>query len=764
MLKTDLNTGWFCREIPGGSPYEVTLPHDASIRKRRTADEKSGSAGGYFPTVDLEYTKEFTLPEGVRHAWIRFDGAYQNAEVYMDGVPVAREPHGYIPFLAPIETGGREETHRVRVTLASGAAPNSRWYAGCGIYREVCLLTGGEVCIDPQGAKITPISDGEASRVEVSAGIIGSVGPDLTATIDILDGAGTVAATASAAVEGGQVNCTLPLAYPHLWSCSDPTLYRCILTLYKNNEQVDTVISRFGFRSIRLDREKGFLLNGVPLKLRGGCVHHDNGLLGAAAWPDAERRKVRLLAQNGFNAVRTAHNPPSTAFLDACDEAGILVIDEFTDMWNWGKNLYDYHLHFAAWWKKDLAAMLARDYNHPSVVFWSIGNEIPERDGSLGGYEITRKMCSFIRSIDPTRFITAGLNNISPRRAQMLEANLARDSAETDCFDLKSRETLAPLDAAGYNYMFRRYGKDLAKYPERFIIGTESVAQEVRENEAAVQSHPRVLGDFLWSAIDYLGEAGLGSIRADGTVTGYFEGYPWRLANCGDLDITGWKRPQSYLRDAVWGRLDKPYICVQPPWRYDSDGQLAYWAFPERCSCWDFPKYVGQRLRVFVYSDAVSITLKLNGKTVGQQKVESFEAAFELTYESGVLEATDDRGRTAAIRTPEGKPALQLISDRQAFRQEGELAYIDILLASKNTDRNRFTEEKVNVRITGGKLLALGTASPTSEESFDTHSVTLFDGRAQAIVQCDGREAQIHVLSEYGEEASLRLPWHPMTP
>ncbi|MBQ3761475.1 MAG: DUF4982 domain-containing protein [Clostridia bacterium] len=759
MLKTDFNAGWLCRETPGGKPFEVTLPHDQSIHKPRSAAEKSGSAGGYFPAVDLEYTKDFALPEDAKRAFVYFDGAYQNAEVYVDGVPAAREPHGYVPFVAPVDTSGSDKTHKLRVTLASGAAPNSRWYAGSGIYREVSLLTGGEICFDPRGAMLKPVADGENSYIACSAALLGAKGQALKAKLSIFDKGGKLAASGVFDCGEGELNCTLPLPNPRLWSPDDAYLYSYTLTLTRDGTEEDAVSGRLGFRSVKLDREKGLLLNGKAIKLRGGCVHHDNGILGAAAYPDAEKRKARLLKQNGFNAVRTAHNPPSSAFLDACDEEGLIVLNEFTDMWNWGKNPYDYHLWFGAWWKSDLLSMIRQDHNHPSVLLRSIGNEIPERDGSLNGYAIAREMCDFIRSVDPTRLLVSALNNISPKRAQMLEANLSRDS-EKDWFDLLSRETFAPLDAAGYNYMFRRYEKDLEKYPERFIIGTESVAQEVRENERAVQASSRVLGDFIWSAVDYLGEAGIGAIHDSGA-TGYFEGFPWRLAHCGDLDICGVKRPQSYLRDAVWGRLDRPYVAVQPPWRYESEGQVSYWSYPERYSCWDFAGHEGRPLRVFVYTDAPRVTLYLNGREIASAKACDFVAAFELAYKSGTLEAVDSMGRVSRLSTPGKEAKLTLTSDTAAFTRKGQLAFIDICLGDEGGNLRVFDERTVKVSSSGARLLALGTASPTDLTGFDASEVRLYRARALAVLACEGKDAVFAAEGEGIIGARVTIPFEP---
>ena len=566
MKRTDFCDGWTCRiwGVPGDTP--VTLPHDYSQHLPRTPDSKSGSAGGWFQGANIIYDKEIQVTEDMlsQRVALEFEGVLPVAEVYLDDTLIARQPYGYVSFLADLTPHLRLGTQKIRVNVHGDALPNSRWYTGTGIIRPINLLTAPKVGFLPRGLHVTPHYEPDAgwtfqADTAVSAEAAGS---ELRLLLRCPEGDLLWQAEEPVCAESMQILGSIENVRP--WSPEAPTLYRLTAELWKAGKLLDSTETRFGFRAVQLDREKGLLLNGEPIKLRGGCVHHDHGLLGAVSLRDAEYRKAKILKNFGYNAVRCAHNPPSPAFLDACDELGLLVMDEFTDIWNIGKNPYDYHLFFKDHWKHDLKSMIQRDWNHPSVILWSIGNEIPERDGSGNGYALCAEMSRFVREMDDTRPITAALNNIGKRRLDMLAANVQSDDPDSmDYFGLLSEKYLAPLDVAGYNYLSRRYEQDLAAYSDRFICGTESVAKEALECWRKTRENPRVIGDFAWAAIDYLGEAGIGHVwRRPEDGQGFFEKWPWRQANCADIDLNGHINPAGYYRQAVWGTLEKPFIAV----------------------------------------------------------------------------------------------------------------------------------------------------------------------------------------------------------
>ena len=748
MKKIDFNGMWRCRTLPGGDKFDVTLPHDWSIGQKRRPDAPSGSAGGYFVTSDLEYTREFTLPEGTKHAMIYFDGAYRDAEVYVDGMLKAREPHPYAPFQA--EVPPKAGTHSVRVTLAASAEPSSRWYAGCGIYRQAFLYVSGETDIDPLATRIKGEWEDGRAVLELKVHFTGDVAD--TDTLDINVGGLSFTLPASRAAQGVRLPC------PGLksWTAEEPCLYGVSLKLMRGGVCLDEHRAETGFVTVKLDLERGLLVNGEPVKLKGGCVHHDHGILGAAAYPEAEERKARLLKENGFNAVRCAHNMPSTAFLEACDRVGLYVLDEFTDMWGTGKNLHDYHRYFEDWWCRDLMAMLLQGRNHPSVIMWSIGNEIPERDGSNSGYSKAFSMERCVHEFD-ARPVTSGLNNIGAWKAEMLDANLVKDGDE-DYFDRFATPFLDKLDIAGYNYMFSRYAKDLKAHPRRFIVGTESVTHEAYETWQATKSDPRVTGDFCWSAIDYLGEAGIGHIR-ETEGGGYFESYPFKTANCGDIDLIGNKTPASYYRDAVWGRLEKPFIAVQPPCRYASEGYVSYWGFPERYNAWDWPQHEGMPVRVEVYTCREAVSLYLNGELIGKAQAEGCKAVFETMYRPGTLTAVEAGGGQSSVSTPEKSAKLEVKLSRDAFTRPGQLAYIEITLTDDKGTLRTFDSREITLSVTGARLAALGSADRRSEENFFDRSCRLYEGRAMAAVISEGGDAIISVSAQGTEEVRAVIPF-----
>ena len=743
MKRIPFNDGWSYRiwGVPGaGRP--VTLPHDYSMYLPRLEEARSGSAGGFYQCANVIYDRELHVtPEMLEEKVIlEFEGVMANAQVYLDDVLVAKQFNGYTTFHADLTPFLREGVQKLRVNTMNDAQPASRWYTGCGIYRPVWLLRGSKACIAPQGVFVTTHQAEDAWTAAVRINLSGEAA-NATLRCTIVDQDGRCIAEAAAAAE--DTTLTLPAQGITPWSPDTPALSRCRTELLAGDQVIDSEEVIFGFRSIALDPEKGLLLNGQPVKLRGGCVHHDNGLLGAASHRDAEYRKARLLKENGFNAVRCAHNPPAPAFLDACDELGLMVMDEFTDVWNIGKNPYDYHLFFRECWQDDLSAMVRRDRNHPCIILWSIGNEIPERDGSGQGYLYSRRMADTVRALDDTRLLTAGLNNIGKRRLEMLEANLQSTAEdEIDYFGELSRRFLEPLDVAGYNYLGHRYEGDLIKFPDRYFCGTESVAKECYPYWQLVNKHPRVIGDFAWTAIDYLGESGIGHVwyrPEDGQ--GYFERFPWRQGNCGDIDLLGIKRPCSFYRDAVWGKTCPPAIAVQHPAHYHDDGDVSYWGWAERHLAWDYPGYENQPIQVDVYSASPSVTLLLNGESIGTKPCRECIATFDFTYLPGVLEAVDADGRRSLLRTPDASRCLHLTADRSSYEGANQLIYLTAAITDDQGTECAFDPRIIRFEAEGGEILAVGSADPASEELFTTGQARAWNGCVGAVIRTGDADA-----------------------
>ncbi len=739
MRRKDFCRGWTFRiwGVPGDTP--VTLPHDLSAVMPRSADSRSGSAGGWFRGANLIYDREIEAgPEEIAgRVMLEFEGVLPGAEVYLDDTLLTRQPYGYLSFLVDLTGRLRPGKQHLRVNVHGDALPNSRWYVGCGICRPVALLESGPACVLPRGLTYRTEREGEQWRLDARVRLSDEAAEEGNEVcLTLLGEKGEVLWRKREQVRGTEVKCAGPVPSVRSWSPDSPVLYRLTAELRAGERVLDAEETFVGFREVGLDASRGFLLNGKPFKLRGGCVHHDNGILGALSLPEAEYRKALRLKNSGFNAVRCAHNPPAPSFLDACDHLGLVVMDEFTDVWNIGKNPYDYHLFFRDRWEADLRDLVERDRNHPCVLLWSIGNEIPERDGAGDGYALCARMSRAVRDADDTRLVTCALNNIGRRRLEMLAANVqAEEAGESDPFGVLSEPFLEPLDVAGYNYLSRRYAEDLKNWPRRFICGTESVAKEALDSWQKTLDHPRVIGDFAWAAIDYLGEAGIGHAwRRPEDGEGFFEKWPWRQANCGDMDLWGEMNPAGYYRRAVWGTLEAPRIAVQHPEHFRDDGEVSYWGWPERHHAWDYPGYEGKSIHLEVYSPGGEITLLLNGREAGRAPSRDCAASFDLLYAPGTLEAVDEKGRRDILFTPSGAARVRLEAE-----QVGDTAFLTAVLTDEKGTECAFDARTIAFHCEGCTLLAVGSADPSSEEGFGEGRARAWRGRVHAVVRGEGR-------------------------
>ncbi len=778
MDKRNFDRGWEYSEQVGmmaamrAEWQPVDLPHDASIHKPRSADYSTGRGGGYAWSGVVTYRKKFHVPKNWRGQCVHLEmeGIYMNADVSINGNVLTLHPYGYTSFvvdLTPYLIYGAENT--VKVVANNSAQPNSRWYSGTGIYRHVWLRVGDAVRIPPWGVFVTtPVVDPAASTVSVATEIANSSGTAARVTLSAVvhDANGSVVAQAETPVEipaddSVEANQTLTVANVKRWSVAQPTLYTLTSELLINGQVVDTEQTVFGFRTIAIDAEQGFRLNGIPLKLKGGCVHHDNGLLGAASYDRAEERKVELMKSAGFNAVRCAHNPPAPAFLDACDRLGMLVIDETFDCWRMGKNPNDYHLVFEDWWRRDTASMVKRDRNHPSIIMWSIGNEVGERSGASDGYAWCRKQADYIRSLDDTRPVTSALPALFEEFIPLLAESgfekmfdfLAGEQPdpETDRWGTVTAPFGEPLDVFGYNYLVKRYEGDGEKFPERVICGTETFPHWAFAFWEKTERLPYVIGDFVWTALDYLGEAGIGQVSLDGSMTTAAP-YPYHLANCGDFDICGFKRPQSYFRDILWGVREAPFIAVLDPQHYGKDISFNPWGWEPVIDSWTFPGQEGQTTQVYVYSADDEVDLLINGVSVGRKSAggaSQNKVLFEVTYQPGTIEAVGyvdgQETQRTSLKTASEPVALRLTPDRAVLDHEfGDLAYITVAVVDEDGAVVKYAANEIALEITGvGDLIAIGTANPVSEELYVGTSRAAYQGRLMAVVRTVGQEGDI---------------------
>lgn len=731
----------------------VDLPHDFSIEDVEGTESPfdpeavGGINSGFTVGGTAWYRKVFDVPADFknRRMEICFEGAYMNTDVWVNGMHLGNHPYGYTQFrydLTDVLQYGGKNTIAVQV---KNEGKNSRWYSGSGLYRHVWLEITNPLRVVADGTYIVSSQVSEQSAtVAIETSVRNDYSADKSVSLE------TVILNADRQ-EVGRMETPLPVASgntvvfkqelkvdsPKLWSVETPTLYLAQTRVLVDGRMEDRYETTFGIRSFTLNSCEGFVLNGKPMKLKGGCVHHDNGPLGAKAYDRAEERKVELLKASGYNAVRTSHNPPSIAFLNACDQLGLLVIDEAFDMWQHGKNPEDYHLYFEKNWKKDVNAMVIRDRNHPSIIMWSIGNEIPAMDTEqVAG--VAQMMADYIRLLEPTRPITAGMNNLSEK--------------QNDFCDV--------LDVCGYNYAVGgyvdKYETDIRNHPERVLYGSESYALDEYDAWAAVEANPATIGDFVWTAIDYIGEASIGW-------HGYPQSdkvYPWSLAYCGDIDVCGWKRPQSYYRDAFWSESPNVHAVVHTPvTSFDplTRKRIGWsrWHYDDVADSWNWAGFEGRPMTVELYSSCDSVELVLNGRSQGIRKLEPKDKnkiSYTVAYAPGELKAIGYRqGQQVShvLRTTGKAERIHLSADRMEIKADGQdLCYVTVELVDKDGLRDLNAENRLRFAVKGaGTIVGVGNANPVSLESYTLPQRKAWKGRCLVIIKSEDRQGDIKLIA-----------------
>ncbi|MFF1253766.1 glycoside hydrolase family 2 TIM barrel-domain containing protein [Pseudarthrobacter sp. NPDC058329] len=788
MMRLPFNTGWtaspsvgFFESIAAGAPVPRTvhLPYDFLRHEERTPDGTSHTA--FYPSATVQYVKRFDVTEeqrAQRHV-VEFDGVYRDAVVYVNGEHAGQCANGYTRFHVPIDAYLRYgKTNEIKVVARSHA--DSRWYSGVGIYREVHLLTGPLLHIHHDGVQVsTPDVEDCRAIVSVATTIENSSPTTRTVAVQtkVLDAAGRAVAADLAPVtvlpgESEVLRQRLLVLEPQLWDVDNPHLYEAEIALLDGGIEIDRNKAAFGIRKLQLDPQSGLRINGKRLKLRGACIHHDNGLLGAAAIRRAEERRIELLKSAGFNAIRSAHNPLSTAMLDACDRLGMLVMDETFDMWTTSKTADDYSLRFADWWERDVDALVRKDFNHPSVIMYSIGNEVTEAGTGIGA-RWGRKIAERIRSLDPSRYITNAVNPVLAVAEELArqeresaaepatgplndnDPNAALGNMDDQMKQLlaseqvagMTAESFAALDVAGLNYAEARYALDAERFPNRVIVGTEAFPSAIAENWPLISGLSHVIGEFTWTGWDYLGETGLGRVNYEPEVQSSAAPYPWLTAWCGDLDITGHRRPISHYRERVYGLSEQPYIAVHRPQHCGQAKSMSGWTWSDSIASWTWDVEPGTPTTVEVYSVAAEVELVVNGLSYGRRPAgpaHGFLATFDVDWQPGEITAIDYDGQTevarATLRTAADEVALRASADRTTLvADDGDLAYIDITLEDcSGVVATQLTSEIV-VHVSGaGGLEGLGNANPITDERYDGTRTSTFDGRALAIIRPSG--------------------------
>ena len=792
MKPTPLLTGWTCRHLGDTAPGKtVTLPHDAMLAEPRTALSAGGTNTGWYEGYDYEYRRTLTVPgnELADTHILEFEGVYHNAEVWLNGQKAAFRPYGYTNFYvdcAPYLHAGENE---LRVIARNADQPNSRWYSGAGIYRPVQLWTARGAHITLNGAKIRTLSlDPAVVEVRVKTTAPGTV----RLTVDDLP--------AMQQESDGEAVFTLTLDNARLWTPETPNLYTCRVSFAD-----DEVTETFGVRKVAWGTD-GFLFNGKRYIIQGACIHHDNGLLGAVCDPDAVARKVRLLKENGYNAIRSAHNPCSKALLAECDRQGMLVMDEYIDHWYIHKTEHDYVDYFNDWWHQDLTDMVEKDYNHPCVVLYSTGNEVSET-AQKRGIALTKEMTDFLHGLDDSRPVTCGVNIFfnflssigfgvysdekAKKEAERAEKakqrgekaakkkavgsqffnNLAgllgdefmKRGATLHGCDVKTRDAFANMDIAGYNYGIYRYKHDLKKYPQRLILGSETFCNDAYKFREMAKSEPRLVGDFVWAGMDYLGEVMVGSWEyADYAET--FDGGPgWVSAGSGRIDLTG--KP---LGEALYTRValeadNGPYIAVCPVNHTGDRHSPSAWKMTNAMPSWSWTGFEGRKANVEVYARAARVELVLNGHTVGSKTLKNdCLAKFSIPYESGTLEAVsyDDADHEIGrckLQSAGGTTRLTLDAEEPTVKP-GHLCYIRLRYTDENGITKPLARGSIQVQVRGGTLVGLGSACPFNKHSYLGSETDTYYGEALAIVRMGDGEAMTIAASDGEYSAELTVP------
>ena len=765
---------------------DVDLPHDAMIESPAYAESPNGGNTGFRDGGNYTYVKllELSKEELGTKRIIKFDGVYSHALVYVNEQLAGSEAYGYTTFYVDITPWLHEGTNEIRVQVRNAGMTNSRWYSGSGIYRDVYMLTSGATYIEPDMVQVSTESvEDDFAVVSVKTTVINESlsARTLTLTTNIKDAEGNEAGAEKTsffmkASESKTITQRILVKEPKLWSAETPVMYCCGSELVEADEVIDSACSGFGIRTLSLDAKRGFRVNGEVTDLRGACIHHDSGMLGAATYDDSQRRQIKILKEAGFNAVRISHHPAAPALLKACDEIGMYVMDEFSDMWSRAKNDLDYALDFEKWWKTDVTLMVRKDFNHPSVVLYSVGNEIPEI-GTDAGSDLCAQIAGLIKSLDHTRYTTAGINGVFAAGDQMgrILADLSRDmqaAGEIDgnvndfmtVMDTKMDQIVvhdaiserlgmacASLDVAGYNYMAARYEPDSVNYPNRVMVGSETYPPDIDRNWTLVKKLPSVIGDFTWTGWDYIGEAGVGVPAYKFGEGGFGAQFPCQLAYCGDIDLTGFRRPLSYYREIVFGLRKDPYISVQDPHHFGENLIKTPWVMSDAIASWSWSGCEDKPIVVEVYSDADEVELFLDGESLGRKAPEACKALFETVYKPGELVAVSyvdgaESGRCNLKTAGESSVVI-----RKSYKGD-KLIYVDVQIEDAEGNVATDKELLLTAEVSGAKLLGFGSGNPKPLYNYNEGKTATWNGRAQMILLKEaGAEIKVTVKTELGE-------------
>lgn len=726
----------------------VSLPHDWSVLHDFNRDEPAGNDGGYLPTGKGWYRKTIDIPQSMagKPCFIYFEGVYMNSEVFCNGHRVGGHPYGYTSFRCDIGKYLKPGKNVIAVSVDNSRQKNSRWYSGSGIYRHVWIEPHGQMYVKPWSLHVTtPVVSSEKGVARIDFAMVDSShdrsDSPITVPVDISikgpDGYSRSVSDSVRIMPGETVkycNHEISVSNPRLWSPESPAIYTISVSIQAPDGEYETETETFGFRKIEYSADKGFLLNGEKMMINGACLHHDNGILGAASYDDAEIRKARLMKEAGFNAVRTSHNPPAPAFLSACDSLGLFVIDEAFDGWKAAKTPHDYSELYDEWWDSDVSSLVERDRNHPSIICWSIGNEIIERK-SPEAVRMAGELASKCRTLDNTRPVTSAL---------------ASWDADWEIYD----PLAACHDIVGYNYMIHKAESDHQRVPSRTIWQTESYPRDAFINWTMVNDNPFIIGDFVWTGIDYIGESGIGRHYYDGDPEGehyHRPLWPWHNSCCGDVDIIGQRKPISHYRDMLYNEAPKIYMAVREPDGYKGKIKETLWGTYPTVESWNWPGHEGKPIEIEVISNYPAVELYKDGNLIDKKFTDrstEFKAVFVLPYQAGeisaaAIDSAGNRKETTRLVTS-GKPhAIRLYSDKPVIAPTSQsLAYITAEIVDKKGNRVADAELPLKFTVEGdAEIIATGSGNPTDPKGYFRNERTSYSGYALGVVKHKGSSA-----------------------
>jgi len=746
MRITSLNGKWEIEQR--GSRSIVTVPHDFMIGTERRAENSTGADHGYFAPGRAIYRRSFTADENAARHFLRFDGVMGLTEVYLNNQLLRFHPYGYTAFVCDCGRYLKSGENQLTVMVDTSAQVTSRWYTGGGIIRDAQLLTGASEVIAPWGIYVRTLSlNGSDACVSFDTTVLSHREQEAKLTYTITDGEmEPITFTRHIWLNEGETvfHTTRMLHGITPWDTENPKLYDVTVILTtEDSTDIESVCT--GFRTVQCDDERGFLLNGKPVKMNGMCNHHDNGILGAVSTPGAEERRIRILKADGFNAIRTSHNPPSSVMLDLCDKYGILVIDEIFDAWRVGKRDMDYHIWFERYHEEDTRSMVIRDRNHPSVVMWSTGNEIPEKKGTSDGYKTAAELASIIRSLDDRPLTHAFCDFWDDwEYRQKEEADRSKPATEMDFYSQKTAITADMLDVVGYNYLGWRLEKDEVRFPDRLFAITESFPMDAAWIKSMMDRDPRLIGEFVWTGWDYFGETGLGRIEygIEGTFWGLSH-FPNHHANCGDYSICGFRKPQWYYRHAAYHKGEISILSVDPA-NFGKTYAITAWGMYNCERTWTYPNQEEQLTTVYLFTVADEAELLQDGVSLGRFKPnEKGVITCDVTYRPGELTAVAyvngvESGRDS-IRTASDASFLKLLTESY----DDGTVFCEITAVDADGNTVTTFEEPVTVETENGEVIGTGSGRIDDDHIYTENTCRAWNGKLLAAVRRTGGPLKI---------------------